>query len=435
VAGASYTHYISATAYAKFTLAASYAESHSIHNLVIRDSAQNVLSTPQLLGYKGEEIKYTASFFVNKKLSSRHTVKPGFFIHRYQFNMADSIYHNYHGKFLTRLDAHDQAFLFQPYVQWKYRLTDDLEWVAGVHSMHYTLNNNTVVEPRAALKWNFSERQSLGFGAGMHSQLQPSYLHFHQVYQDDRYVRHNRTIGFSRSNHYVLSYDYAFSRSARFKAETYYQQLYDVPVEARSSAYSIINQGVSFQRIFPDSLQNAGSGRNLGIEFTMEKFFSKSFFVLATVSLFESKYKGSDGIERNTDFNGRYVSNFLVGKEFRTTEHAILSLSSKTTAAGGRRYTPVDIEASALANEAVFQDHLTNTLQFRDYFRQDLRISYRINSKRVTHEIALDLINISGTKNIMGLSYAPDPANPLANPMREEYQLGFLPLFYYRIDF
>ena len=53
----------------------------------------------------------------------------------------------------------------------------------------------------------------------------------------------------------------------------------------------------------------------------------------------------------------------------------------------------------------------------------------------MTHEIALDLVNVFGIKNILGYTYSPDPSDPLSSPVKEEYQLGFLPLFYYKIDF
>jgi hypothetical protein len=54
-----------------------------------------------------------------------------------------------------------------------------------------------------------------------------------------------------------------------------------------------------------------------------------------------------------------------------------------------------------------------------------------VNRAKLTHEFALDLVNIFNTKNILSLSYVKGALPPL----REEYQLGFLPLFYYRIDF
>jgi hypothetical protein len=39
------------------------------------------------------------------------------------------------------------------------------------------------------------------------------------------------------------------------------------------------------------------------------------------------------------------------------------------------------------------------------------------------------------TRNLLSLAYAPNLADPAAIPVAEKTQLGFLPLFYYKIDF
>ncbi len=105
------------------------------------------------------------------------------------------------------------------------------------------------------------------------------------------------------------------------------------------------------------------------------------------------------------------------------------------TTAGGRRYGPVDQQASEQQKEIVYISETRNSMQFDPYFIMDFRVNYKINRPKVTHEIAVDFVNVFDTKNILKLTYAPDPNNINANPIREEYQLGFLPLFLYRIDF
>jgi hypothetical protein len=62
-------------------------------------------------------------------------------------------------------------------------------------------------------------------------------------------------------------------------------------------------------------------------------------------------------------------------------------------------------------------------------------LSWKLNTKKLTHEIGLDLINILNTKNMLALTYAPDLADPSKEPVAVKNQLGFLPLFYYKIDF
>ena len=78
----------------------------------------------------------------------------------------------------------------------------------------------------------------------------------------------------------------------------------------------MLNEGADF--VIPDrtGITNEGTGRNYGLEVTLEKFFNKGYYYLTTVSLFQSKYTGSDNIERNTAFNSNYVLNALAGKEF-----------------------------------------------------------------------------------------------------------------------
>jgi hypothetical protein len=65
----------------------------------------------------------------------------------------------------------------------------------------------------------------------------------------------------------------------------------------------------------------------------------------------------------------------------------------------------------------------------------DLKVNWKFNASKATHEIGIDLLNIFNTRNLLGLTYAPNLANPNAVPIAEKSQLGFLPLFYYKIDF
>jgi hypothetical protein len=184
-------------------------------------------------------------------------------------------------------------------------------------------------------------------------------------------------------------------------------------------------------------MQNTGTGHNYGIEFTVEKLFHRHYFFMYSVSLYDSKYKGSDGVEHNTDFNGNYMMNLLGGLEYNVgkSKKNSLALGVKFTYGGGKRYSPVDIAASNAIMDVVPENDAVNTLQFPAYNRLDLRVSYKMNFKRASMELALDLVNVLDTENILSLSYSPDPANLEADPLVKNYQLGFLPLFYIKVDF
>jgi hypothetical protein len=238
-------------------------------------------------------------------------------------------------------------------------------------------------------------------------------------------------MGLTNSIHYVLGYELAIGKDKRFKAETYYQSLSNIPVEVKKSSFSLANTGSGFSRFFPDTLQNTGTGYNYGVEFTFEKSFTKGYYYMTTVSLFDAKYKGSDNVLRNSDFNTKYAVNALIAKEWKVSKKGILNFGGKFTTAGARRYSPINLDQSMRQREYIEQDSLKNTLKFgSNYVRLDLRLSYKINAKRVTHEFALDFVNVTNRKNILNYSYTSE--SPY---YKQEYQLGFLPLFYYKLDF
>ena len=112
-----------------------------------------------------------------------------------------------------------------------------------------------------------------------------------------------------------------------------------------------------------------------------------------------------------------------------------ISLGFKATYAGGQLYGFVDTATTNQLQEIVFLDEGFNSRQFADYFRLDAKINWRFNANKVMHEIGLDLLNITGRQNILGLAYAPDLFDSTAEPTAERYQLGFLPLFYYKAEF
>jgi hypothetical protein len=450
VGGVTYKKPINEKTFVHATIAGSYEHQSSRHEKVWRtfdttsiDGVQNISihvdSIYPLMSYNFNVSRLSSHFSVNHKINRRQLIKFGLNAELQHHNMKDSVLQDImvQGDFRVRWDYQGTAGLIQPFIQWKYRISERMNLVAGLHSQYYSLSNSwSYVEPRLGWDYTLDDGSKFKFGAGMHSQTQPLYIYsFHQTSADGQRVYHNQNMDFSRSIHLATGYQKSFKNKMRIATEVYYQNLYNIPVNNYSSAFSLNNMGSGFQRFFPDSLVNEGTGKNYGIELTIEKYFDKSFFFLITGSLFDSKYQGSDKVWRDTDYNGKYATNLLIGKEFKWNEKNMISIGAKVTYAGGRRYGYVDIEKSNALQEIVFLDSAYNTRQFRDYFRFDVKILYRLNANKVTHEIGLDLVNVLNTENFLSLVYAPNTSNPTAEPTAVRTQLGFLPIFYYRIDF
>jgi len=324
----------------------------------------------------------------------------------------------------------------QPYVQLKHRLGENLTFTAGLNSLYLSINANSFspLEPRLGLAYELGRGQRLSLGYGLHSQMQPGYLyHYGRTSPGGRPRPENTGMGITKSHHLVLGYDRPLGEHTRLKTEVYHQYLLGIPVTVAPSSFSLVNAGAGFQRFFPDSMENSGLGRNFGWEITVERSFRKGWYHLLTASLFDARYRGSDGVWRNTAFNGRYAVNAVVAREFTTKGKSAFNVGAKATVVGGRWYGPVDRAASDAAQDIVYADATVNTLQFRPYFRTDLKLGYRWNRPRVMHEFSVDLVNLTNQRNILTLTYAP--GHPSGDPIREEYQLGFLPLFFYKVEF
>ena len=434
------------------------------HYLVLRDDNFKPNDTiPQILGYDFYEGKTTLAWYIKSKLNPKNSVKAGFFANRMDIDFYDKVKINSlydtmalaidNKPFKTRINSKADFYLIQPYVSYVHKFNEELSFNTGIFTQYLTLNNKYSVEPRASLRYQFKPNQVLSLAYGLHSQMQSTYLYFALpdsivnpgtepntgvLVSNTNQTLSNKDLDFSKSQHVVLGYDYFATKYLKFKTELYYQYLWNVPVYVVPSSVSTLNRGATFNRFFPVyTMVNSGTGYNYGLEFTVEKLFHKHYFFMFSGSLFESKYTASNGKTANTDFNGNYMMNALGGVEFNVGKNKkdILSFGTKITYGGGKRYSPVNIAASNAVMDVVAQDDKVNTLQFDPYNRLDLKISYKINGKRVGTEIALDLVNVLSAKNILALSYAPDPANINADPLIKNYQLGFLPLFYVKFDF
>lgn len=441
VIGMSYTRPINEHTFAKMTFAVSTQYLQNQFQRVIRhiDSSVNeyiVDSMYDKMYYRFQETKITGSFFRNTKVNNHMSIRYGLITDAYLFTFIDSNYSESTKYWTKRYNTVNSLhYLFQPYLQTKINMGPKLSLSAGLHFQWFTLNNSWSIEPRISIKYAIKPNQNITVGMGIHSQMQPTYIYFQQKKYDGRekYYLPNKNLDFTRAVHAIIGYDITFKKDVRVKVEAYYQKLDNIPVDTNASSYSVINEGSSFDRFFPNKLVNRGSAKNYGLELTVEKFFTHNWFLTFSGSLYESKYRGSDGVLRNTSFNSKYMLNLLGTKEFHwgKKRKSMVSIGGKITYGGGRVYSPYDINASFLNDELTAIDAQRNSKMFPDYFRFDVKLNYVLNTrKKITHEIGIDLVNVTGQKNLLRLTYVGG-----ANPVKQVTQLGFLPLFYYKLDF
>lgn len=380
------------------------------------------------------QTSYNFSSTYHSKLNARTFIKVGI------RNEVIDLYLNYKTKnrasdsYLQLWDYNSSTNLAQAFAHVKYDVSEKVTMNAGLNTQLFSLNNSTSVEPRLGLIYATSDNSSLNFGYGLNAQMQPINVYFLASTNPSGSKSYtNKSLDFTKSHHLVLGYNVQPWKDWRIKAEAYYQSIYNVPVTSYASSYSMLNTGATFKTDLQDSLVNAGTGKNYGLELTMEKFFSDGYYGLFTTSLYDSKYTASDGIERNTAFNGKYIFNVLGGKEWtvgRAGRNKI-SIDLKYTNAGGRAYTPIDLLMSKATGREQRSSEEYSTF-YENYYRVDFKVGYTLNSanKNRSHTVSLDLQNVTNHKNIFSQNY-----DNKSQSINTKYQLGFFPNVVYKMQF
>lgn len=375
---------------------------------------------------------YRLSTTYTNKLSVRHTLKTGLILSYLGF--AFDAKYNDDSVLKTYLENEGNTQMLQAYLHWKYRIGEKVTLNSGIHYTQFFLNQNQSIEPRLALKWQYSPKAALSAAVGIHSK--PEHVAFYLVEEtvaNQERKTPNKNLDMVKSMHAVLGYDQQLGSNFRLKAEVYYQHLYDLPIDADpNSIGSIVNVAEIWDVLGPGQANNNGTARNYGLDLTLERFFNDGYYFMLTSSLFDSKFTAQNGKEYNTRYNSNFQMNLLGGKEFKVgrSKKNILGVNGKVLYAGGNRQTPIDLAASIEAGETVRDWDRFLEDQVPAYFRFDIGLSYKINKKRMTHTIGVDVQNVTNRLNVDFTGF-----NPANNSIRSYYQTGLFPNFNYRIEF
>jgi hypothetical protein len=320
----------------------------------------------------------------------------------------------------TQVQGNSDGVLLQPYVSFKTDVSSKVSFDLGARYLNYTYNSTEAIEPRAGVSIKPNDASSFNVSYSLISQLQ-----LPQVY----FAEGNEDLEFTKSHHVDASYTKALGDAFNLRAGVFYQSLFNVPTEQGStSTFSTINL---LEGIAPANLVNEGTGENYGIDATLEKHFYAKNYLLFGGSYYESKYTAADNVKRNSRFNGNYTVNAVYGKEWtKSSKNRTIGLNTRLLYLGGMRESIVDVAGSEGSRETVYDvsDPFANKLN--DYFRVDVRLSFRKNKPGYTRIIAIDIQNLTAQENEAYNYYDLTQQRVIT-----KFQLGIIPVLVYRIDF
>jgi hypothetical protein len=382
-------------------------------------------------------ITFRYSGILNYKLNQHNTIRTGLNANFLKFNLYGQQYDTDTRHLRELINEQGNTSSFDGFVQHKAELSNLLTLNTGVHLNYFNLSESWSIEPRLGLKAQLNNGQTLAFAAGLYSRLEPLSYYFAKANtaQGSAMQLPLNKLRPTKSAQGVLSYEKLFTGNLKFKTEVYYQHLYDVPVSVDPEInFSLLNvsDNAAIGAYTYRNLINKGTGKNYGIEFSIEKSLSKGYYFTVTSSIFDSKFKALSGQEFNTTYNTKYVGNLLVGKEWVSgkRKNNLFGLNAKAIYAGGRRYTPILVDESFRLDEEIIDQNKVNTLTADPYVRIDFSSSYRINSKKVSHLIILDIQNLLNRENTVGMHY-----NSSKRIIEAQKWGGIIPTINYRLEF
>jgi hypothetical protein len=373
-----------------------------------------------------------STVMVNRKVNLQNSFRLGL---EYHTTFADmySLRRQSTGKMDTLVNQQSRSFYTQAYFQWKYKPAEFFELVPSLHSTYTGVNNEMTLEPRLGMLIRLPGNQSLNFGTGLYSRQEPLPVYYFRV-KMPKVGREivNGDLKTTKAFHFVAGYRKSFSKELRLSLEGYYQHLYNVPIsEYRNNTFSMVNISEGLPDI---DLNNKGISDNLGIELTIDKSFTANYYLLGTVSLFDSKYRASNSYWYSTYYNSNFVFNFVGGKEFKvgTYRQNTLGLNLRNIARGGYRFTPPEYTQSLARKTVIYDIDQVYGMHLPFFDRLDFGVNYRINKRNSALNFSLDIQNVLNRHNVYRRSFTYTKGTIVET---DKKLIGIVPIAGVRYDF
>jgi hypothetical protein len=422
-----------------------YFNSNNVFNLAIigaytkqADNKDYILNDYSILHQKINEytsMPISGSMSLKHKFGLRHKNITGVSFtstqHQWlaeKYSFIDSTQH-------VLMNGSGRSNLFKAYTQSKFALNEKIDFIAGIHYLIYDVNNKQSIEPRASINYKINDRHSIAASFGKHSQVDNYATYLYQTTNGlNEIIYPNKNLDFIRAYHYILGYKGKVFTNHLLRVEVYYQDLYNVPSDTGS--FSVINLK-ELQDI--RALSNVGTGKNYGIDFGFERYTDNGLYYIFNSSIYRSLYTAGDGVTRSTAYDNKYNLRFIIGKEYKLKasvskknieKYRSFSWNSNLNVLGGQPYTPLDLTASKIQQETIYNEKQAFTQRGKTLVFLDFNFSYTINKKGRKTVWAIQVKNLFSNGQAIFREY-----DTISNKEVEIKSTAFFPNIYYRLEF
>ncbi|MFA7360120.1 MAG: TonB-dependent receptor [Candidatus Kapaibacterium sp.] len=306
------------------------------------------------------------------------------------------------------LNDEQNTFKGALFAQWTQYFLNRIKLNAGLRYDYFDfIEKKNYISPRVSAQINILHDLYLNLSYGIFYQS-PSYI---WLVGDPI----NRKLEDMRADHYIAGLEYIIMPDLKASVEVYYKKYSNYAVSEERPYFILSNNGGNFENqnnFGLEPLTSAGTGYAQGIEFFVQKVFSKNYYFNVNLSIFQAKYKALDGVERNSDFDNRVLFTTFGGYQFGKG----WSVGGKFRYVGGRPYTPIN------PNDGTQLVLDYNIARLPDFYSLDLRLDKKWTFSSWTLNTYIDIQNITGKKNVTGYKW-----NKYTNKIEANESIGVLP--------
>jgi hypothetical protein len=290
----------------------------------------------------------------------------------------------------------------------------------GFRADYYSHNSKINYSPRLSLSFQITDRNTLNASTGLFYQQLPLFLF--------ALNKNNQNLNDPLSIHYILGYDYLLTANTKLSIEIYYKDYYNFPVDKQQASLFLLDEIFYRDAFFfnQNSLVDNGKADSKGIELIIQKKLAKDFYGLVSAAYFISRYSGFDKIYRNRIFDNRVL--FSVEGGYKPNNKWEFSI--RWIFAGGRPYTPFNIEASSSINRGVLDETRINQERYPAYHSLNVRFDRRFFFRESNLVFYFSVWNAYNRKNVSCYYW-----NQIDNRQDVIYQWSILPIFGIEFEF
>ncbi len=259
----------------------------------------------------------------------------------------------------------------------------------GVRGDYFSYTGDVNISPRLSVELKLSARTSLTGSAGLYYQDLPLLL----LYQDSRY----RNLEAPLAYHYSVGMTHMFSEDTRFSLEVYNKEYRHFPLDITQSMMFPLDVFVESVELFEcGPLTDTGRAYSRGIEFILHKKLKSGFYGMISGAFTQTRYRDMEGIWRDRIYDNRFV--FSVEAGYRPGRNWEFGL--RWIYAGGRPYTPFDLEASRAVTDGIFDRGRINGERMPDYHSLNIRVDRRFHFSGSNLVIYVSVWNVYNRNNV-----------------------------------